>query len=336
VNVAAIAFSERGRVLGERLTPYFSERGDAFDVTLCKEGELKVWTAANFSRDALIFIGSCGIAVRAAAPFLNSKKSDPAVVVIDELATFAISLLSGHVGGANDLTLKIARFLNAAPIITTATDVSGTFAIDAWAVKQGLKIANPECIKRIAALLLANETVKLQSEFPVVGKTPKGVALCDSDGDAIIAYTASGRSNALRLVPPVVALGVGCKKGVSREDVENAFELALNKANCHPLAAGRVYSVDLKAREPGILEFCRARSLPYKTFSARELMAAPGTFSSSEFVTRITGADNVCERSAALGAGEGGRALCKVAANGVTMALALSPFTARFYEEELL
>jgi cobalt-precorrin 5A hydrolase len=265
---------------------------------------------------------------------------DPAVVVIDELATFAISLLSGHVGGANDLTVKIARFLNAAPIITTATDVSGTFAIDAWAIKQGLKIANPERIKQIAALLLANETVKLQSEFPVVSETPKGVELCDGDGDAIIAYTADGsissRPDALRLVPPVVALGVGCKKGISREAVENAFELALKKANCHPLAVGRVCSVDLKAREPGILEFCRARSLPYKTFSAGELMAVPGTFSSSEFVTRITGADNVCERSAALGAGEGGRALCKVAADGVTMALALSPFTVRFYEEEPL
>jgi len=335
VRAAVIAFSERGYALGERVMSCFAQSGDRAELTRCKNGGLREWTREHFRHDALIFIGSCGIAVRAVAPLLGSKTSDPAVVVVDERAGFCIPLLSGHIGGANALAVRLARFLDAIPVVTTATDVNGLFAVDAWASKQGLKIANPERIKRVSARLLAEETVGIQSDFPVRGQPPKGIELREESGDVLITYGACGSGEALRLIPPVLTLGIGCKKGVSAEAVERLFELTLKKAGCHPLAVARVCSIGLKAQEPGILAFCSARALPFKTFSAQKLMAVRGTYTVSAFVRQVTGVDNICERSAVLGSGEGGRLLAgKLAANGVTMALAVSPFAICFDEEE--
>jgi cobalt-precorrin 5A hydrolase len=335
MNAALIAFSEKGYALGERLLSCFLQNGDTAGLTRCEKNGLSAWTKEHFRHDALIFIGSCGIAVRAVAPFLAGKTEDPAVVVVDELGTYAVSLLSGHIGGANDLAVRIARFLGAIPVVTTATDIRGVFAIDSWAVKRGLKIANPERVKWISSRLLAGETASIQSSFPAAGRIPDGIALCDKGGDVLITYRTRGREEALRLVPPVITLGVGCKKGVDAEIIEQAFELILKKGSCHPLAVARVCSIDIKAREPGILEFCERRSLPYQTFSAQELMAVPGIYNVSAFVKQATGVDNVCERSAVLGSGEGGRLLTgKNAGNGVTMALAISPYTIRFDEVE--
>lgn len=335
MNAAVIAFSERGGVLGERLVAWFIQRGDTADLARCQEGGLAAWTQAHFDYDALIFIGSCGIAVRAVAPFLASKTSDPAVVVIDELASFAVSLLSGHIGGANDLAIELARLLGATPVVTTATDVNGVFAVDAWAAKHSLKIANPERIKGIAARQLTGETIGVESLFPVTGRLPEGLARCDKDGDVLITYRTRGHEKALRLIPPVVTLGVGCKKGISEETLEQAFAQILKKADCDPLAVVRVCSIDLKTEEPGILEFCRRHGLPYRTFTPQELEAVPGTYAASPFVQQVTGVDNVCERSAVLGSGTGGRLLAKKnAINGVTMALAISSYTICFDEED--
>lgn len=335
MNAAVIAFSAKGYALGERLLPYFAQRGDTAGLTRCPKGGLAGWTQAHFGHDALIFIGSCGIAVRAVAPFLASKTSDPAVVVIDELAGYAVALLSGHIGGANDLTVRLAHWLGATPVVTTATDANGVFAIDAWAVKQGLRIAEPETIKRVSARLLAGEAIAIKSLFPVTGRLPEGVRLCDQGGDVLISCRARERREALRLIPPVLTLGVGCKKGVGRETLEHAFERMLKEADCDPLAVARVCSINLKAQEPGILEFCRAHALPYQTFSAQELMAVPGIYATSALVKRVTGADNVCERSAVLGSGAGGRLLAgKDTMNGVAMALAISPYTLCFDEED--
>ena len=332
MNTAVIAFSERGHALGQRVMSYFVQSGATSDLTRCGQGQLTEWTKAHFGYDALIFIGSCGIAVRAIAPFLAGKTEDPAVVVIDELANFA--LLSGHIGGANDMTANLARFLGAMPIITTATDINGVFAIDAWAAKRGLKIANPERIKWVSARLLAGEKIGIKCSFQVTGRLPEGIRLCDKGSDILITYRTCECKKALKLVPPVITLGIGCKKDVTRESIERAYELVLKKSSCHPLSIARMCSIDLKAQEPGILEFCRIYSLPYKTFSAQELMAVPGIYTSSAFVKQVTGVDNVCERSAVLGSGEGGRLLAgKSAGNGVTMALAISPYTICFEEE---
>lgn len=119
-------------------------------------GELFSWA------DALVFVGSCGIAVREIAPHVHDKRTDPAVVCMDELGHFVIPLLSGHIGGANEMALKIANYLNATPVITTATDINNRFSVDAWAARNGFVIDNIHRAKMVSAAIWSGTSL-----FPV-------------------------------------------------------------------------------------------------------------------------------------------------------------------------
>jgi cobalt-precorrin 5A hydrolase len=335
MKAALIAFSARGMCVGERVVGVLERAGIETELDRCSSGALSKWTKAHFTDDTLIFIGSCGIAVRAVAPFVQSKMTDPAVIVIDERGAYVISLLSGHVGGANGIALAIARQVGAIPVLTTATDINGVFAFDAWAARQNLAIADPGLIKHISARMLARDRINVKSDFPVAGRPPQGVALCSERPDVLISRRAgAGAADVLTLVPRIVTLGIGAKKGAGCGDIECAFEWILSEADCHPLAVKQVCSVDLKAEEQGILEFCRRRGLAYNTFSAGRLAELPGAYTASEFVRSVVGIDNVCERSAMLGSGKNGRLLAKKnAGRGITMALAIEPYTVCFEEE---
>lgn len=333
MSIAIIAFTPAGYALGKRLNAQLNTSSMESALYRCPTGALNDWTSEHFnSDDALLFIGASGIAVRAIAPYVKSKISDPAVVVIDELGRFAIPLLSGHIGGANRLARDIARMLGAIPIITTATDCNHVFSIDTWASENKIRILNPQRIKWISARLLAGESIYLKSIFPVGGKLPDGIIARDDEYDVILTIKTEGRKNALWLVPPVLTLGIGCKKGISSEEIEATFNMVLAKASCHKEAVCRVCSIDIKAQEAGLLSFCKAHDLPLQTFSAEQLNAVQGHFISSKFVQEITGVDNVCERSAVLGSG-GELFVRKQVGNGVTIALAIAPYTVRFWEE---
>lgn len=336
MDIRIISFTQRGARLAEALAAALREKGHAVGTYLGSgpgKVPLRAWTQEAFAAsDALIFVGAAGIAVRSVSPYVVSKASDPAVLVADEGGQFVIPILSGHLGGANELAAEAAALLHAVPVITTATDVSGVFAVDSWARRQGLVIVNPERIKWVSARLLAGETVRLRSASPIRGQPPKGVELTeDKEYDVLVSHKTRGRESALRLVPPVCALGVGCRKGIQAEALEEAYDALLRKGSISPAAVQGVFSVDMKSAEPGLLRFCAHHRLPFQTFSARRLNQAPGTFSSSEFVRQVTGTDNVCERSAVCGCGEGGTLIVKKnAGNGVTMALAMPPLNLSF------
>ena len=141
-----------------------------------------IWAGRHFETDdAIIFVGACGIAVRSIAPYVASKKSDPAVLVIDECGKFVISLLSGHLGGANELTLEVAELLGAVPVVTTATDLHHRFAVDVFAKKNCCGIQNMKAAKEVSAALLAGEPVGFYSEFPWTGKLPEGLEESSED-----------------------------------------------------------------------------------------------------------------------------------------------------------
>ncbi len=326
MKAAIISFSAQGETLAERIAQLLVAAGDLAESSRCAPDGLQTWTAAHFAGDALIFVGSCGIAVRAIAPLLEQKTSDPAVVVVDECATYVISLLSGHIGGANALASRLAAGLGATAVITTATDRRGLFSVDSWAIAQGLRIATPERIRVVSARLLAGQEIRIDSCLPFDSAPPPGVKLCHSGGDISIDWQRTCDAAALQLVPPLLTLGVGCRRGVTAGRLEALFQQILHLVNCHPLAVARVCSIDLKAGEAGLLEFCQQHDLPLATFSPAALMALPGCFAVSDFVMRTTGADNICERSAILGAGKGARLLQgKMVQEGVTMALAIAP-----------
>lgn len=330
-----ISFTPKGQALGERLA---RELEEAVHIPFCVlELPLRDWVKARFlPGEGLVFIGAAGIAVRSVAPFVQSKLTDPAVVALDQEGRYVIPLLAGHVGGANRLARRIAALTGGQAVITTATDLNGVFAVDTWAVSQGLQIANPERIKAVSGLLLAGETVAIGSLSPVEGLAPEGVLLADwaPGRDVLIGQLRPPDHRALHLVAPVITAGVGCRKGSGKEDILAALADALKERDIHPLALGRVCSIDLKKEEPGLLAACKELGVSLETFSPEELWALGGAFTASPFVEEVTGVDNVCERSALLGSRGGVLIAGKRSPRpGITVALALAPCRLRFEEE---
>ena len=297
------------------------------------------WTGQKFeTEDAIIFIGATGIAVRSIAPYVVSKKKDPAILVIDECGTYVISLLSGHLGGANELTAQVAQMLGATPIITTATDLHGRFAVDVFSKKNNCAIFNMKAAKEVSATLLAGGQVGFYTELPYEGELPEGLVLCDRNGKPIqesqvespfetgIAVTVSRDvhpfPSTVVLVPKILTLGLGCRRGKEAAGVRKAACEALDRMALYPEAIEAIASIDLKKEELGILALAEEWKVSFLTYPESELMAVPGQFTPSAFVKKITGVDNVCERSAVLASGYGELIQRKVGADGVTTALA--------------
>ena len=320
MKIAALAFTDAGLETGRRL----SSLSPDFTLDRCAPGKLREWTADAFSRcDALIYFGACGIAVRAIAPFVRIKTEDPCVLVVDEQGRYVIPVLSGHIGGGNELALDAAKLLDALPVITTATDLNGLFAVDVWARKQALRLPDPSRIKAVSGKLLRGESVRLSSEYPISGTAPDRIVLSDEDPDVVVGiHSFAGR--ALRLIVPCVTAGIGCRRGMDESSIDSAFRRALDEAGLVPECVAAAASVDLKKDEPGLVSFCSARGLPFRTFASEVLEAVPGTFTSSAFVRSVTGTDSVCERAAVAASG-GELIFGKHAYNGVTVAFAAAP-----------
>ena len=327
---AYLAFTAKGEALAHRLAEALpgSVSRCGGDVTL------KDWTAEHFAQDeALIFVGAVGIAVRAIAPHCRSKATDPAVVVVDEGGNFAVPLLSGHLGGANALARALAKACGAVPVITTATDVNGLFAVDLWAKAQNCAVLELERIKRVSGALLAGQTVRYWSPWPVAGETPAGVKKADAPEAADFALTLTPQGEALHLVPRIGVLGVGCRRGTTAQQLEEAFAAFCAASGLSPAAVCAAASIDLKKDEPGLAEFCKVHGWPITFYPADELRAVPGQFTPSAFVASVTGVDNVCERSAVKASG-GMLLLPKTAGGGVTLALAVRPFAPDWRTEQ--
>ena len=312
-GIALTAFTPRGKELAQHLAASLSG-------AVREEKNLSAWVSERFKTcEALVFVGAAGIAVRSIAPHIRSKTEDPAVVCVDEAGHWVIPLLSGHLGGANALAQKIASLTGGAAVITTATDLNERFAVDLWAKKQGMHILQPERIKLISSKILRDEELVIDCPYPVSGTEPSYVNL-NSPGDVLVSYRAE-KTDALQLVPCMLTLGIGCRRGTDAETLESVFSAFCDERGLRPEAIGRAASIDLKRNEAGLLAFCKARGWPIAFYSADELRSVHGTFTSSAFVENTTGVDNVCERAAVLDAG-GKLIERKYARDGVTFAAA--------------
>ena len=305
------------------------------------EEPLARWCEKGFAEaDALVFVGACGIAVRGIAPFVKDKRTDPAVVVTDEQGNYVISLLSGHIGGANELAVKVAEMTGGVPVVTTATDVNGLFAVDVFARQNGMVIENMKYAKAVSAALLDGEPVGFASRFPVRGEIPPQL-LAEGGGGrpgtrprlgiaVTLDETDQPYPDTLRLYPRIVTAGIGCRRDTPAELIEEKVLEALALHHMPVCCLAGAASIDLKAREEGILAFCRKYGLPYRVYTAQQLQAVPGDFSPSSFVSSVTGVDNVCERAAVLASGGGRLLQKKYVGDGVTVALAVKDWSADF------
>lgn len=334
--ITLFAYSKKGietaRRIGEALSGelrfYTAERlsGDGF-LPLPKPSA-PLYEEAFGASEALVFVSSCGIAVRCVAPFVKSKTTDPAVIAVDETGRFAVSLLSGHLGGANALTERIAEAIGAVPVVTTATDRNGRFSVDSWAKTQGFAISDMGAAKAVSVAVLEGE-VPLKSDLPITGELPAGLKIGEGVTGIFITYrTEEPFNRTLRLIPKCVTLGIGCRRGATKEAIENAVNTVLVEKGIDPRAVKSAASIDLKKDEAGLLGFCRERGLPISFYSAEELAAVKGDFTPSDFVKSVTGVDNVCERAALMGADE--LIIRKTAQGGVTVAAALEKTEVRF------
>lgn len=281
----------------------------------------------------LIFIGASGIAVRAIAPFIADKHHDPAVICIDEKGQYVIPLLSGHIGGANRFAHLLAGLLQAQPVITTASDINGLIAVDEWAVRNQVVAADANIAKKIAAALLDGVPIGVSSDFEIDGEIPDyfrpgandpTMGLCISLDETKKPY-----GTTLNLIPKIVYLGIGCRKGITCAQLETGVAGTLKRHNISIQALAGIVSIDLKKEEQGLLDFAAKYSLPITFYSAHRLQEVQGNFTPSDFVQQVAGTDNVCERAAVLASG-GQLISAKTANNGVTTALALKPWRVNF------
>ncbi|MCD6292648.1 MAG: cobalt-precorrin 5A hydrolase [Deltaproteobacteria bacterium] len=307
-------------------------------VTIFPKGDFKGIISDHWQNfDGHIFIMATGIVVRQIAPLLKGKTKDPAVVVCDEKGDFTISLLSGHIGGANRLARKIAKIFNGQAVITTATDVQGLEAIDEIAARKGFGIVNPRAIKDINGLLLSRKKVA------VIGHTFWSRAICSRFDDRVIELlpetlhlqieneiaglvlidedrSPAPALPALLLQSPKVVVGIGCRRHTPHAEIEDAVSTVLAAHGIPWSQVLEIVSVDLKKDEPGLLEFAAAKSLPIRFFSAAELdkVEVP---SPSAKVQSVTGSSSVSE-AAALLAGRGELLVKKEKFARVTVAVA--------------
>lgn len=288
-------------------------------------------TGAYFrSADLIVYFGAAGIAVRAIAPFVRSKAEDPAVLAVDEQGCFCISLLSGHIGKANAYAEQFAALLGAEPVITTATDLEGKFAVDLFAASHGLKLRETGRIKNISAAVLRGEVIPVWKDAALsIAALPRELRLvADRRQAALILSVFSSeedRPDALHLVPRAVYLGIGCRKHTPEAEIRASVEQGLRQAGIFPEAAAGIGSIGLKKEEAGLLAFAEKSGLRVRFFSAEELNRLTGQFSASDFVRKTAGTDCVCERGAVCAAGETDASaliLRKQAAGGVTTAAA--------------
>lgn len=277
-----------------------------------------------------VFIFSTGIAVRIIAPVLNSKTIDPAVVVIDDNGNHAISLLSGHMGGANALAKKVAAIINAVPVITTATDTNRVPSIDLIAKGKGLYIETPQNIKHINMAFLMGDPVDLYDPFRFIeDDLPEPFWTKSIDMDKLAekifcSYEINSVSReTLILRPPVLSVGIGCNRGTGVEEIKDFLISTLNNEGLSINSLYRFATITLKQDEKGLLELSEKMNLPIDFHTREELNSVTTIQTPSNMVEKHLGVKSVCEAAAILSAGNGKLIVPKKKTKDVTIAVAI-------------
>jgi cobalt-precorrin 5A hydrolase/precorrin-3B C17-methyltransferase len=350
-NPAILYITDNGFALAKKLNSLYPD---------AKAFKFKPYTLSKFwgKHKRFIFIMASGIVVRTIAPLIKDKRTDPAVVVLDEKGRFAVSLLSGHLGGANKIANEIAEFLGGKAVITTASDINGLPAIDLWAKENDLVIEKWKTVPEISTRFLNSGKLRVYSEVDI--KMPEGFLRTDkpSSADVLITnkqeidsnvipvktgiqkkektkeldscFRRNDRNQAIRklyLRPKNLIIGIGCNSGTSADEIEDAVKRALAEKKLSFLSIHSVATIDIKADEKGLNEFVRKYGFPIKTFTANELNTL-NDIQKSALVFKATGAYAVAEPAALLASRAEKLLVQKQKIGNATIAVAeLHPFT---------
>lgn len=345
--ICIISVTEKGDILGEKIKSQIG--GDLYFKSKRSDFKLNDITKECFEKyDFIVFISSTGIAVRAISKYLKSKDKDPAVVVVDVCNKFSISLVSGHLGGANDLALKISKILNNTPVITTATDNMNILAPDVIAKNNNLVIDNLKIAKVIASRLVNNEEVYFKDDKKKI-KTPKGYTQVNEIKSNMLWITNKvnnmdnsekndsnmhNRENndignkktelydegtILKLIRKDIVLGIGCRRNTESKKMYEFIAETLKEKNIDLRAVKLIASVDVKSDEEAILSLKQNLNCEIKFFTRDEITTIEDKYEGSEFVKKSIGVSAVSEPVIELAGGN--IIFKKIKRDGMTLAI---------------
>ncbi len=349
VKTAILAITANGTSIGRRLLAgfgsaelYASSRYASPDdpsVTPFEPTELKALVRSLWERvDGFVFIMASGIVVRIVAGLLKSKVIDPAVIVMDDAGKFSVSLLSGHLGGANALALEAARIIGATPVITTATDAASLPSFDMLASDHGWRIRDISKIKKLNLLLLDGGSIAVLDASGAVSRYFSGkgnLIFCDTleklhktgaEGAVIVtnldSFDCNLPENALLLHPANLALGIGCNRGATAEEIDDFVTAQLERMNLSELSVMAAGTAEAKRGEAGLSAFAQAKGIPLKFYDSVSLNSVTLLSPPSRHAIKAIGARGVAEPAAVLAADGGSLIMKKVKSGNVTLAIA--------------
>lgn len=346
MKLALIALSKHGKALGQKIRTTFPQPLDFFvqenqveqgeDIISFSPGNLSNLVGDLFSKyQGIIFIMALGIVVRKIAPYIKDKRQDPAIVVLDEKGESVISVLSGHLGGANQLTRELAKVLESRPVITTATDIHHKLALDLLAQKLNCELKPFKNLKRVSGAVVNEQRVNIFSQYSLPIEETEQIKVYPLEayfqkklGEAAVLVTnkllpAPVNKPYVFLIPRNVAIGIGCRRGVDKEKILEAVRLALEQAGLDKASIACLASINLKNDEIGLLQAGKQLGLEIKFFTKEEIEQMEGEYASSQFVKAKIGVNGVCEQTALLALKNPQLILPKtVLVPGVTVAIA--------------
>ena len=315
-------------------------------------GDAGDWVAESYALfSVLLFVGTAGSAVRAIGPHLRSRKTDPAVLVVDERGRFVIPLIRGRAGGAGDLARAISEGIGA-ELVRTNLDPGTLFELERFARKNRLVIVDQALAREVSSALSDERPVGLRYDpaLPLSGEIPESLDLLDPSAPSLLSAEGENRPeigisityNAevsffkrnLFLIPRNLVLGIGLRKEKNTEALLTFVCQFLEAHDISHLALKKICSLDLKVEEPAFSELSQKLGVPFEAYTAAQLVRVPGHFSHEPLMERQIGVANVAERSAVLGAMNGnlpGRLVIgRKIQGGVTAALAVEEMVIAF------
>ncbi len=328
MKIAIITVTENGKILGESLQNKLLTDNTIIKVQMFHKNVKKTLINSFNKFDCIIGIMATGIMVRNICPLIKTKENDPAVLILDEKGKHVISLLSGHLGGANKLTHKIADLMGSDPVITTSTDLNRKFGVDCLANKYHFELIPVSNIKSINSSLINNQEVWIDynSNYEYLWNDTEISDSYEQGNKHSQKLLVSNGTADMELIEKKVVLGLGSRRNISTEKVLKAIYLAIANLDI-PIERINMFATgEMKKNERGILEAAKTLNKPLKIISESELknFTNPDT-NDSEFVKSKFGIGGVCEPSSLIEAGKNSRLILrKTSYEGVTVAIALS------------
>jgi cobalt-precorrin 5A hydrolase len=316
MKIACLTFTSSGETIAHRI-----KCSDNFEVHIYSKENYKSNLNDIFEHyDGIVFISSTGIAFRISAPFIKNKSCDPAIVVVDDLGRYSISLLSGHIGGANELAQIIADCLKCQVIITTASDGRGIEAVDMFAKRNNLFIESLADAKKITSMMIEGEGIKLQSEIEAkIGYNN----IVDNNEAGAIFVTSKLNINYNKpsciLRSKNITVGLGCRRGKTMEEIISALTTLFGDNDLSIKSIKQIATVDVKQDERGIIDACTYLNCKMVIIPREAIKMVQDNFEKSAFVESTIGVSSVCEPCAYISGGE--LVVGRTAINGITIAI---------------